>query len=314
MLIEKFIPSNVIINELDTDYKAEVIAAALLQKNIDAERIFVKRIGINNRARNKDIINIKKNVLSFNEEHIIIETNRESIYNYLPEGIFHSPTLGGLDKNIEDIIEQVRRQKKAEQDGRKFFEPFELETYYTELAALQIENSFDQNNENDQLLNILKNLWPLLTMLDAENAKIFIYLLPFFHQVRGNKIWFQKLMTAFLEVPVLVTYRINKVEEPEYFEDLLLSKTILGISTLLCGSHSDGNKNWQINIGPIASNEIYKYLPGSAFNKILQTVYDYCVPATVSCEQYCITNATTNSFTLSSIQSNENFLGYTTFI
>ena len=312
MLIEKFIPSKVIINELDTDYKAEVVAAALLQQNIDAERIFVKRKGINNRARNKDIINIRKDVISFNEEHIIIETNRESIYNYLPEGIFHSPTLGGLDKNIEDIIEQVRKQKKAEQDGRKFFEPFELETYYTELAALQIENSFDQNN--DQLLNIIKNLWPLLAEIDSENAKIFIYLLPFFHQVRGNKIWFQKLMTAFLEVPVFVTYRINKVDEPEHFEDLLLSKTILGISSLLCGSHSDGNKNWQVNIGPIDSNEIYKYIPGSAFNKLLQTVYDYCVPATVACYQHCITKATKNSFTLSPTYCNENFLGYTTFI
>jgi len=314
MNIEKFIAASASINELETDFKAEVVAASLLQYNIVPERIFVKRIGINNRARNKDIISLRKDVFTFNEEHIIIETNRESIYDYLPEGIFHSPTLGGLGKHIEDIIEQVRKQKKAEQDGRKFFVPFELEAYYTELAALQFENSLGQKGSNNELLDILGELWPLLQELDTESAKIFIHLLPFFHEARGSKIWFEKWMTAFLGVPVLITYSANRVAEPENIEELLLSKTMLGINTLLCGSHTDGNKNWQINIGPVTANEVHKYIPGSPFNNLLQTMYSYCLPATVVCEQHCITQPAATSFTLPPIHLNENFLGYTTFI
>jgi len=302
------------INELDTDFKAEVVAASLLQYNIAADKIFVQRLGINNRARNKDIIRLKREVFEFNEEHIIIETNRESIYNYMPEGIFHSPTLGGLDKNTADIIEKIRLQKKAEEEGKRFFIPFELETYYTELAALHFENILDQKGSNNMLLEILADLWPLLNELDTATAKIFIYLLPFFHTARGNKMWFEKCMSAFLNVPVVITYNVNQVHEPENIVDLLLSKTILGINTLLCGSHTDGNRNWQINIGPVPAQDVYKYIPGSNFNSVLQSIYSYCLPATVACEQYCVTESSVTSFTLSPIQINENFLGFTTFI
>lgn len=314
MQIDTILTGSAQINELDTDFRAEVVAASLLQYNIAAEKIFVRRLGINNRARNKDVVSMRKDVYEFDDRHIIIDTNRESIYNYLPEGVFHSPTLGGLNKSTEDIIEQIRKQKKAEQDGRRFFIPFELEAYYTELAALHFENTLDQKGSNDELLDILSDLWPLLKELDTESAKIFIYLLPFFHNARGNRIWFEKCMSAFLEVPVNITFSANKVEEPENIGELLLSKTMLGIDTLLCGSHTDGNRNWQINIGPVGADQIYKYVPGSNFNRLLQTIYSYCLPATVVCEQYCITQSSAASFTLPPVHSNENFLGYTTFI
>jgi hypothetical protein len=43
-------------------------------------------------------------------------------------------------------------------------------------------------------------------MLDKQNAYIFIYILPFFHQIRGDKRWFERCMTAFLQTPVKVTF------------------------------------------------------------------------------------------------------------
>ena len=302
------------INELETDFKAEVVAAALMQHNIPAEKILVRRMGINNRARNKDVIRLKNDFFEFDDEHIVIETNRESIYNYLPEGVFHSPTLGGLGKNMEEIIEQIRTQKKAEEDGKKFFVPFELESCYTELAALNFENSLDQKGNNDHLLNILSELWPLLDTLDKETAKIFIYLLPYFHSVRGNRIWIEKCMTSYLQVPVNITFGENQVDEIKNIESLFLSETRLGIDTLLCGSYTDGNRKWHINIGPVPYNSVSKYIPGSSFNKILTAIYDYCLPATTIWEQHIITVPGENEFTLATVQHTNNFLGYNTFL
>ena len=302
------------LNEPDTDYKAEVTAAALMQLNIAADKILVRRMGINSRARSKDIIRLRKDFFEFNDEHIVIETNRESIYNYLPEGIFHPPTLGGLGKNTEDIIEQIRTQKKAEEDGKKFFIPFELESSYTELAALNFENNLDRQMDNDHLLEILSDLWPLLKTLDAETAKIFIYLLPFFHSARGNKEWVEKCMTAFLELPVSISFNANSVDEINNAASLFLSNTRLGIDTVLCGSHMDGNRNWQINIGPVPAQDIHKYVPGSNFNKVLETVYEYCLPATAVWLQQIVTEQTEKDFTLAPITNTNVFLGYNTFL
>lgn len=313
-MIKKMFHSANGLNGPDTDFKAEVTAAALMQLGIPAERILVRRTGINGRARNKDIARLRKDFLEFNDEHIVIETNRESIYNYLPEGIFHPPTLGGLGKSTEDIIEQIRSQKRAEEDGKKFFIPFELESYYTELAALNFENNLDRQMNNDHLLDILSALWPLLETLEPETAKIFIYLLPFFHSARGNKEWVEKCLTAFLNVPVKISFNANRVDEINNIKSLFLSHTRLGIDTVLCGSHTDGNRNWQINIGPVPAGDIHKYVPGSSFNKVLETVYEYCLPATAVWQQHIVAQESENDFTLTAVQNTNAFLGYNTFL
>ncbi len=305
---------NTQVNDPETDFRAEVIAAALMQMDIPAEKIFIRRMGINNRARNKDIIGLRKDFFDFNEEHIVIETNRESIYNYLPEGIFHPPTLGGLGKNTEDILEQMRLQRKAEEDGKKFFAPFELEAYYTELAALNFENNLDQKGNNDHLLHIISELWPLLDTLDKATAKIFIHLLPFFYLARGNKIWFERCMTAFLGIPVNISFSENRVDEIDNIETLFLSNTKLGINTLLCGSHTDGNRNWQVNIGPVPTQQLYRYVAGSNFNKTLAAVCDNCLPATAVWQLNIVTAKENNGLVLAGSEEAPIFLGYNTFL
>ncbi|XZF16266.1 type VI secretion system baseplate subunit TssG [Chitinophagaceae bacterium MMS25-I14] len=300
------------INRIDTDYKAEVVAASLMHYHYNADAIFMKRIGLGRRSRSKDINRLRQDYYDLDNHRLVIETNREGIYDYMPEGVFHAPTLGGIGKNTDEIIEQIRQQKKAEDDARRFFIPFELEAYYTTLSAVYFENSLDHKETNDELLEILKELWPILDHLDAENARTFVHLLPFFHAARGSRYWIEKCMTAFLKYPVNITDQHNKVEE-EISGNMLLSDTRLGIDTLLCGSHYDGTINWQINIGPLPAADIRKFVPGSSFNRLLGALYDYCLPAHVTAMQHCITEAGTASFTLDTEMS-ENHLGYTTFL
>jgi hypothetical protein len=302
------------INELETDYKAEVVAASLLGYYHAAERIFIKRMGINDRAKNKDVVILKNKSFNMEDESLIIETNREGIYDYMPEGTFHIPTLGNINNSTDNIIEEIRKQKKAEEEARLFFMPFELEASYVELSALYYENCLDNKGANEDLLNVLKELWPIMQQLDESDAKTFIHLLPFFHAARGNKIWFQKCMTAFLGYPVAVTNVHHLVEEDSNANNLLLSRTTLGINTLLCGNHYNGNVNWQINIGPVEANDISKFIVGSNFNKLLYAIYDYCLPAYITALQQCVTTASGKSFTLPPTAAFENYLGYTTFI
>ncbi len=302
-------------NKLQTDFKAEAVAVNLLKYHRAVSNIFIDRIGINDRAYLKDIKSISSNYLGFDEEVFTIETYREGIYDYLPEGIFHPPSLGASRKNVETVVREIRKQKRVEEDARKFFKPFELEIFFTEISALLKESDFDISSDTDALLNTVSELWPLIKMMDKQNAYIFIYILPFFHQIRGDKKWFERCMSAFLQVPVNVTFSPNVIERVEEHDDsMLLGNSRLGVTYIPSGSHMDGQRNWVVNIGPIPYMEMKKYIKGNVFRKVLQAMYDYFLPVNVEVEENFITEKQEYSFALDNDERNASRLGYSTFL
>ncbi|WP_292008966.1 type VI secretion system baseplate subunit TssG, partial [Chryseobacterium sp.] len=302
-------------NKLQTDFKAEAVAVNLLKYYRAVSNIFIERIGINDRAYLKDIKSISSSYLGFDEEVITIETYREGVYDYLPEGLFHPPSLSTSRKNVESVVKEIRKQKKVEEDARKFFRPFELEIFFTEISSLLKEYDFDIASDTDTLLETISELWPLLNMLDKQSAYIFIHILPFFHQIRGDKRWFERCMTAFLQVPVEVTFTPNVVDDIGKDDDsMLLGNSSLGVTYITSGKHMDGQRNWVVNIGPIPYSDVKKYIPGNPFRKVLQALYDYFLPVSVDVEENFITEKKDYSFLLEDDERNTCRLGYSTFL
>ncbi len=152
-------------------------------------------------------------------------------------------------------------------------------------------------------------------MLDKKSAYIFIHILPFFHQIRGDKKWFERCISSFLQVPVKITFTPNVIERFEEEDDsILLGNSRLGITYIPTGKHMDGERNWTINIGPIPYEEMKKYIPGNPFRKVLQGLYDYCLPVNVDIEENFITEKKEYSFLLENSERNSNRLGYSTFL
>ncbi len=301
-------------NNLQTDYKAEIVALNLMKYHQEVDHIFIKRIGSNDRSFRKDIKRVQEAYGEFDEKIAIIETRREGLYDYLPEGLFYPPSLGDVTSDIPAIKNRIQQQREVESNARKLFQPFEMEAYYTELMALLIETQYDIANESELLTQTIGELWPLINLLDAHTAKIFLYLLPFFHSARGSKKWFEKCMSAFLQIPVKVTFVPNQITDTNDVSDsLVLSKMHLGISSILSGHHLDGERNWAIHYGPIPYKKLADYIPGSNLRKLLQTVYDYCLPATVKVEEDFITEKEYAAFSLTD-EGNNNRLGYSTFL
>lgn len=302
-------------NKLQTDFKAESVAVNLLKYHKSVSNIFIERIGVNDRAYLKDIKSISSQFLGFDEEVLSIKTYRESIYDYLPEGLFHPPSLNTSRKNVDSVVNEIRKQKKVEEDARNFFRPFELEIFFTEVSSLLKEYDFDLTSETDSLLEIFGDLWPVIKMLDKKNAYIFMFILPFFHQIRGDKNWFERCMTAFLQMNVEITFTpniIDRIEEND--RSMLLGNSKLGITYIPSGKHMDGQRNWIVNIGPIPYDEMIQFIPGNSFRNVLQTLYDYCLPVNVDVKENFITEKEQNSFVLDNDSSNYSRLGFTTFI
>lgn len=301
-------------NHLETDYKAEIIALNLLKYNKEVDHIFIKRVGGNDRSSSKDIKTVKEEYNALDERTVVIEAHREGLYDYLPEGVFYPPSLGDASSDIDDIRKKIQRQRTIESNARKLFQPFEMEACYTELNALLAETQYNIISESDTLTQTMGELWPLIRLLDAHSAKIFVHLLPFFHSARGDKKWFEKCMSAFLQVPVKVTFVPNQITDiADISESLVLSQMHLGVSSMLSGSHFDGERNWAVHFGPIPYDRLRDYIPGSHIRKLLQTMYGYCLPATVTVEEDFITEKQNTSFYLTD-DGNNNLLGYSTFL
>lgn len=301
-------------NQLQTDYRVEAVAANILKYYSPEANILIKRIGLNDRAYLKDIKGISSSFYDLDEENIIIETYREGIYDYMPEGIFHPPSLGISSKNVDSVVREMRKQKLVEEDARKFFHPFELEFFYTHVSALLKESEFDSESKTDSLLDFAIELWPILAKIDVDSAKVLVNLLPFIHEVRGNKDWIERFLSAFLRVPVEITFVPNNIEAQDDKEGITaLGTARLGITLIPMGKHMDGDRNWKINIGTIPYQELHHYIPGSAFRQLLTEIYDFFVPVSVKIFENFITEKDANSFMID-MKKDTNRLGYSTFL
>ena len=314
MKTDELLTSETQINKLQTDFRVEAVAANILNYHNSNSSIFIKRVGINDRAYLKDIKEISTSYHDLDEDAIIIETYREGIYDYLPEGIFHPPSLGTSIKNVESTVKEIRKQKKIEDNARNFFQPFEQEFFYTQITALLKEAEFDTHSKTQALLEFAREIWPILEKIDDKTAQILLHTLPFLHEVRGKKNWIEQFLTSFLNAPVNISFVPNIIDQKDDKENITaLGQARLGITLIPSGKHMDGERNWKISIGPIPYEEVPKYVHGHKFRDLLHEIYDYFVPITVKIHENFITEKEEKSFTLQA-ENNTNRLGYSTFL
>lgn len=300
-------------HSLHTDYKTEVIAFNIWKYHPAIDDVFLRRLGSNNRSFNKDLKGIKRECSDEIEEVISVESYREGIYDYLPEGIFHPPSFKYAQKNIADVVDQIRQEKIVEQKARTFFRPFELETFFCHLKTLELAASFDGLDKQNYFFDLLEELWPFFKLLTSENKKIFAYLLPVFHRARGKKVWIEKCLNTCFKIPVDICFTPNKITAlDERSPSLILGDMYMGVNFILIGDHFDGEMNWKFELGPIPYDDLHLYREGAPFRVLLQGIYECCLPIAVSAEVVVVTRRNEHSFTIEN--NNNSLLGYSTYL
>lgn len=268
-----------ILDDLQSDYKAELLACTLLQDNDDLTKILIKRLGNNARPHTKDIYKIYESLDQLDlSNQIVIETFRQSIYDALPENLFHPSTLGGLGKTQEEIVLEIQHQQRKEQEARKFFLPFEQESSYIEMQALLVELMFDKKVTYDHLLRLFKQGWPILKELPRMTALAFIYILPILHDVRGNKVWIEKCLSFILGYPVHIIEKYTTQQIELSTIAFVTGNCRLGLNTNLPGKQYDGVIEWGVKIGPVSEEMVDTILPGSNFRRLLNLLLDFFIP------------------------------------
>jgi len=274
--------SNLKANSLDTDFKAETIAAGLIEEGFDGEKIQIVRQGAARRGFAKDIDDIDLYFSEFDlKDFLQIKTNRESIYDALPEGIFHQSSHKKFNRDKESIIDEIKQQRMEEFHARKFFQVFEIESDYARVLAHLFETKYDRKISNSNFANVFIPYWSVIKLLKPEQRVLFLNIIPFLHQIRNNNDEIEKALSVLLEVPIKIERVKLPVKEAENSFESILGECRLGVDFVLGKVFDDGQYDIKITIGPISAKKMEYFLETSVGNTILDFLCSMFFPADV---------------------------------
>ncbi len=182
--LEKY---NVILGNLPIDIRLEVLLADLLMHNVNFDDVVIHSKSVFKRNFHFDIERIQYGEHDVRgKKNLKIELNRNSLYDHLPEGLFHQPTDFKTYMNKEKAIEEIKVQNEREKAARKFFLPIEQE-FYLLGALLENEEKSTLFQTNVGFLGkIFNQFWDLPNFLDQNQKNILGLLMPLIHEVVGD--------------------------------------------------------------------------------------------------------------------------------
>lgn len=150
-------------NQPDTDFKAEVVASGLKEGGYDAERTLISRRGDMRRGFSKDIQEIRSEYSHYDlTDYLYLHVNRRSIYDALPEGIFHKNLHQSGKVSKEQVLDEIRIHREEEFFARRFFKPFEISLDHLLVAFQNKERRIDEMNVHADFVSIFSGQWPVL--------------------------------------------------------------------------------------------------------------------------------------------------------
>ncbi|MDR0794863.1 MAG: type VI secretion system baseplate subunit TssG [Tannerella sp.] len=269
-------------NVEDSDYRAEIVAASLIEKGYDPNKIIITRQGAEKRGFGKDIETISLFYSEYDQTDFLqIKSNREGIYDILPEGIFHQTVNRKFNQDKEEMIDEIKIHREEEFYARKFFRLFEIEldNLLTDIALIEVE--FDKRISHPNYVKIFSSFWPVMEWFEREQAVLFLHTIPILHRIRNRFSAINESLTLILGVPVHIRPVIMKKKESKSVFESELGVSRLGINVILGNTFDDGQYDMIVRIGPMSALKMKDFLKGAKNDRILDSLCQLFLPANV---------------------------------
>lgn len=304
-------------SDFDNDFKAEVIAAEMVEHGTPADRILILMSGALKRSFRKDVDAIEEDISEYDhKEYTLLRTPKEGIYDMLPEGLFHEHAPPRSLRSEKDVIKMMKQRRLEEVNARKFFLPFEATINHLRMLMAMYENKLDKRSHYTELLDIFKDQWEIFQYLDARQSNIFLHLIPVLHEVRDMHESIEEIMQMIFELHVKIQIRPRLPEHPVDPILSLMGESRLGID-LTTGSrvYDEGIDEIIVTIGPISSETRHQFMDGRKNEKILELLCDYLMPVHIDVvkefiveEQYRVTRLADATADLNSVLGADTWL------
>ncbi len=325
------------LTRLRSDVRLEVILAELYFEGFDPKKdLLVHPVGLFERSYRKDIGEPRvgnadvygddaASIDPARHTYLNVKVNRDGLYDYLPEGLFHQPSNETRDQKelFEDIDEQGRRQKGA----RQFFQPIEQEFYLQGLLMELEERTYLVNEQTlrqqSQAPNgqgdVLRQFWDLPNgLLDIRQLNNLLHLLPIAHRLVHNNALVTEVYELILGVPVEIRtipplVHFIKLADDDVPSPNDLSKAELG-GFALEGLYQDTMPAYEIRVGPLNSDQLNDFLADGRSRVIMNLLTKYFLPAETDVIDHLLVDEANQYLTLSDDESPSSVLGVASYI
>lgn len=245
------------INTTETDYKAEVLVAKLIDAGLEEDKILITRKGGNNKDVAKDISKINTEFSGLDLiEYLYIYANRYGIYDSLPEGIFHQSLNRKNNRTQQDVLEGIRAHRLEEFHARRIFQPFEM-AIDNFLIDIQIyEQRFDKAYTYENLKNIFEEHWDILPYLSVNQSLLFLKTIPLIPEASQSFEFMASIMSAILDCPVKIIEGKKSLLEVDKKERSSLRNMKMGINSVMGKTVKTDFADLDVIIGPTTAQQV----------------------------------------------------------
>ena len=303
-------------NLIDTDFKATVIAAEIVENElVGVDDIVILPIGPQQRAFAKEIAGVSLSQTDITNKRMLqVNVNRDGLYDMLPEGLFHRAPASSLMITEEEMVKDIVERRDEEKHARRFFMPFEAEINHLKMILELYENRLDKKTEYDDLINIFLKEWKEFDCFTNKQMLILMHVLPVIHEQRNNLAFISKILTMLFKTPVSLSYKRVASSNKKDLAGMqtLLGKAALGID-FIAGQLIEPEEELQVVIGPLSASKMIDFLPGERFAICVDVLLSYFIPMQIGVRVNLLATAASKKLIIGAQQDNAR-LGYTTYL
>lgn len=268
-----------LLNQLPFDARAEIVAADLIEQGIDPSRVIFKPISLFKRRFSKDVSAVKLSENANGDQEFHIEISRDSIYDTMPEGLFHQPKSKTAFKKKSDMVANVKTVRAEEDSARRFFQPMENELLHLRTAIERAERKVFFDLEHSETNDLLINFWNLGSYRQFSTLPLLVKLMPIMYRLSGHLEYIKICYELLLRVPVSIEIRHNYASMPTSLTGWRLGGDVLSFETIISDRVTSELPTYEITLGPLNNQSISDYLPGGKMLPYLNLLNSYFLAA-----------------------------------
>jgi hypothetical protein len=287
-----------IFSKINLDLNIEVITSILLENELLNENdLYIKPIGIFKRGFGNDLekVEVIESKTKQNPE-VFVCTNREGLYDMLPEGLFHTNIRRIHHIDTQESVKELHIHQEEEKSARLFFLPLEQEFYKSRILIENKERSVATGFKDSLIMKMFTDFWDLPTI--PESLKInLLYLIPIASHIVGNLELTREVFELVLNEPVEIK-EINNVKRV-LKNDSVLDGAILNDSFILDEMIDDGMPCLQVTIGPLHQNHsLTDFISGGYIKVLIDLLESFFIPLDVDMEVQIIASKNADNLIL----------------
>jgi len=251
--------------------KTEVLVAEVQERtDLKSEQIIINNKSTFQRPYRRDLLSI--DISKLEDDLLSMDLSRSGLYDYLPEGVFHTQTT---NKSTSFSANRIKT-KKEEAAARSFFSPIENEFFHQRLNIEKNERILT-NNFYSLKDDYLIDFWNLSKEMPRAYLLKLIKLLPHTFKIAGDleltRLSLEKILKNNVSFIIKYITETNSKSKSNKKEDRLGVDSVLEHS----GMHI-AHPYLEVTIWLKNNSEIKSYVSDKGINKFLEIFYSYFLP------------------------------------